>query len=1029
MATVVEKSSGEVTEYPIHSLEPVEGAVIKLDIGPEEVAGFEQQGTDLVVLLQSGQEVTVPGFFAPDAALRNELVLEDSSGVLWWGQYEQPWTDFSFAEIGTVDELLAGGEEAAGGGFGTAGLIAAGLGAAGIAAAAAGGGGSSSSDGGSSEPAAEPADEVEPPEVETANAEGITGSAQTDTTVILYDDSGNEISQAETDADGSWSIPADEFPGGDPDGFEGEVIAVDEEGNESDPTDVGPIDGIAPDAPQVESANADGLSGSAEAGSTVVLRDGNGDEVARTEADAQGEWSIPADEFPGGDPDGFEGEVVAVDEAGNESGPADVGPIDGIAPEAPVVESANADGLSGSAEAGSTVVLRDESGNEVVRTETDAQGEWTVAAGAFPDGNPDGFEGDVVAVDDVGNQSDPTDVGPIDGIAPDAPVVESANADGLSGSAEAGSTVVLSDGSGNRVAQVDADAQGDWSVPPDPFPGGDPNGFVGEIIAVDDAGNVSDPTDVGPINADAPAAPVILDMTVDGMVGTSEANSTITLRNIDGDTVATAQADAAGDWSIGAPQFDVADPSGLAGYEGTLTATDEAGNASVALGFTFPDAPAIPEVLQQDDAAIGGTVDLSGQSGEVTVVLENAAGDVVGETVADGSGNWVFTAQELTDAGYDIVGFDGRVSARNEAGFISQDADVSVASLFAKDDAATADVIVDTSAGTSDPEQLEDMVLSGGILGIGVEDATSQEFVVDEGNVGALTFNASSGSVLELLSQGFSIELQKKNASGEYETVGSLSEDSGLLGADLLGLIGTDEDISQEGIPAGEYNLVLSRDGGVELLSGDVSLTDMQLYQFNPDEVQNATVVGAETVEGNLVDDDVMGDPDTDFLVKDDSGNFVEPGGGLEVQGDYGVLTVYQDGSYSYTPDENADNIGQLDTFEYRLEHPNGETSDATLSMEIGFVAQDEASQEALDGDATVSLAGVEQLSDSSEETSDTDTPSLDEVVVDEGDEDVLAGTEEDTTSATADAGDTTIDVTLESGSTDLFEDSSTPAM
>ncbi|MEZ5681428.1 MAG: hypothetical protein R3E14_09035 [Erythrobacter sp.] len=30
---------------------------------------------------------------------RNELVLEDDNGVVWWGQYPEEWSEFHFTEI------------------------------------------------------------------------------------------------------------------------------------------------------------------------------------------------------------------------------------------------------------------------------------------------------------------------------------------------------------------------------------------------------------------------------------------------------------------------------------------------------------------------------------------------------------------------------------------------------------------------------------------------------------------------------------------------------------------------------------------------------------------------------------------------------------------------------------------------------------------------------------------------------------------------------------------------------------------
>ncbi|MEK0335794.1 Ig-like domain-containing protein, partial [Pseudomonas sp. 5FOS] len=76
----------------------------------------------------------------------------------------------------------------------------------------------------------------------------------------------------------------------------------------------------------------------------------------------------------------------------------------------------------------------------------------------------------------------------VDSVAPAAPVVEPSNGSMISGTAEPGSTVTLTDGSGNPIGQTTADGNGDWSFTP-----GTPlaNGTVVNATATDSAGNTS----------------------------------------------------------------------------------------------------------------------------------------------------------------------------------------------------------------------------------------------------------------------------------------------------------------------------------------------------------------------------------------------------------------------------------------------------------------------------------------------------------------------------------------------------------
>src|SRR5690606_3342222 len=125
----------------------------------------------------------------------------------------------------------------------------------------------------------------------------------------------------------------------------------------------------APDAPSdvTINNNEDGsttVTGNAEPGSTVEVRDENGDVVGTGTADEDGNFSI---EVEGGLNANEDYDVVAKDEAGNESDPVTI-TGDETAPDAPsdVTINNNEDGsttVTGNAEPGSTVEVRDENGD------------------------------------------------------------------------------------------------------------------------------------------------------------------------------------------------------------------------------------------------------------------------------------------------------------------------------------------------------------------------------------------------------------------------------------------------------------------------------------------------------------------------------------------------------------------------------------------------------------------------------------------------------------------------------------------
>ncbi|MFG8281808.1 Ig-like domain-containing protein, partial [Pseudomonas aeruginosa] len=66
-----------------------------------------------------------------------------------------------------------------------------------------------------------------------------------------------------------------------------------------------------------------------------------------------------------------------------------------------------------------------------------------------------------VAQDAAGNTSGPAST-TVDSVAPATPVLDPSNGTVISGTAEAGATVILTDGGGNPIGQATADGSGNW---------------------------------------------------------------------------------------------------------------------------------------------------------------------------------------------------------------------------------------------------------------------------------------------------------------------------------------------------------------------------------------------------------------------------------------------------------------------------------------------------------------------------------------------------------------------------------------
>ncbi|MBO2834934.1 Ig-like domain-containing protein, partial [Pseudomonas aeruginosa] len=429
------------------------------------------------------------------------------------------------------------------------------------------------------------------------------GDGQPDTTVVVG-------------PDGSFEVPLN------PPLTNGEtvtVIVTDPAGNSSTPVTAEAPD--FPDAPQVNASNGSVLSGTAEAGVTIVITDGNGNPIGQTSADANGNWSFtPGSQLP----DGTVVNVVARDAAGNSS-PATSITVDGVAPSAPVVEPSNGSELSGTAEPGSSVTLTDGNGNPIGQTTADANGNWSFTPSTPL---PDGTVVNVVARDAAGNSSPPASV-TVDAVAPATPVVNPSNGTTLSGTAEPGATVTLTDGNGNPIGQVIADGSGNWSFTPGtPLP----NGTVVNATASDPSGNASPPASVT-VDAVAPATPVVNPSNGTTLSGTAEPGATVTLTDGNGNPIGQVTADGSGNWSF-TPSTPLAN-----GTVVNATATDASGNTSPGSSVTVDSvAPATPVVNPSNGTTLSGTAEPG-----ATVTLTDGNGNPIGQVTADGSGNWSFT--------------------------------------------------------------------------------------------------------------------------------------------------------------------------------------------------------------------------------------------------------------------------------------------------------------------------------------------------------------------------------------------------
>lgn len=458
-----------------------------------------------------------------------------------------------------------------------------------------------------------------PPRPSIAPSDGseLSGTAAPGATVELTDAAGTPIGQAIADSQGNWSFtPVAPLANGT------SVNATVSAGGLSSAPATTVIDSVAPATPTINISNGTQLSGTAEAGSTVILSASGGVSIGQAVADASGNWTFTPTTAVA---NGTVVTAVAQDAAGNTSGPAATS-IDALAPATPTIDASNGVQLGGSAEAGSTVVVTDASGRIIGQATATAEGTWALVPSPAL---PNGALISAVARDAAGNTSAAVST-TIDTIAPVAPTISPSNGIELSGTAEAGSTVIITGAGGTIIGQATADAAGSWSFTPGTAV---TNGTQVSVVSQDEAGNTSPSASIV-IDSQVPDHPTVNPSNGSLLTGTAEAGSTVIITGAGGSPIGsgTAIVDADGNWSLAVT------PALAHGSLVNVVARDAQGNES-APAITLIDsvAPSAPVLNPSNGQTISGTAEAG------STVTIRVAGNSIGTAVADTNGNWTLT--------------------------------------------------------------------------------------------------------------------------------------------------------------------------------------------------------------------------------------------------------------------------------------------------------------------------------------------------------------------------------------------------
>lgn len=326
-----------------------------------------------------------------------------------------------------------------------------------------------------SDPASVTVAAITPLVINPSNGALFNGTAEPNATVILYDGL-VEIGQTAVNAGGTWSI-ALFTPLANGTLINGVATLA---GIESIATIT--VDGTAPPAPIINPSNGLVITGTAEPGVTIILAVA-GTGIGSTVVELDGTWSFtPATPLPSGTLI----TAVARDAAGNSSVAVSI-TIDAIAPDVPVMYPTNGALISGTAEAGSTVVLSISSA-PIASVIVAADGSWShIPTPPVPNGT----QISAVARDAAGNSS-PAATITVNAVLPNPPTINPTNGTLLTGSAAPGIKIIIT-APGYADVDVDAQADGSWAYTPFISLA---NGTVVTAVARDSSGNESAPVSV-----------------------------------------------------------------------------------------------------------------------------------------------------------------------------------------------------------------------------------------------------------------------------------------------------------------------------------------------------------------------------------------------------------------------------------------------------------------------------------------------------------------------------------------------------
>lgn len=211
------------------------------------------------------------------------------------------------------------------------------------------------------------------------------------------------------------------------------------------------------------------ITGTGEPGAAITVKDGNGNTLGTTTVGADGKWSItPSKDLPNGtvtvtveqDSDGVKSTAT---------GSFDVAVIAELTitgPTAGAVLDTDQPIVSGTAEPGAQITITDKNGAQIGTATADQDGNWSTGIGTLPNGtheitvtdNHGGAKSIGFTIDKAADFADLAVTGPAPGETVDSRTPT------VSGTAEPGAEITITDADGTVIGEGIADENGDWAI-------------------------------------------------------------------------------------------------------------------------------------------------------------------------------------------------------------------------------------------------------------------------------------------------------------------------------------------------------------------------------------------------------------------------------------------------------------------------------------------------------------------------------------------------------------------------------------